>query len=185
MAVDQDANDRQAIEQVNLFAILTVRAEPIEIEPVADDLKARLLSHLLAQSLGQAHLWIYDLAAADADQVRVWVRPVSIVTIVVVTEAQLQDLVDVLQEIQRFVDGPRARGGELVPELVVQPRRAGVTLAGGQEAEQGYTLWRQPVLALLEPGHQFFEPQLWIDHVFYDATIYRESVSADNIPHLD
>jgi hypothetical protein len=39
----------------------------LEIEPVADDLVARLLGHLPHQVLGHAHLWVYDLPAADTE----------------------------------------------------------------------------------------------------------------------
>jgi hypothetical protein len=39
-----------------------------------------------------------------------------------------------------------------------------VALAGGQEAKQGDTLRRHPVLVLPEPAHQLFKSDLWIGH---------------------
>jgi hypothetical protein len=51
----------------NLCTILAIGAQPVKIEPVADNLVPRGLSNLLDQILGQANLWIQDFMAVDAD----------------------------------------------------------------------------------------------------------------------
>jgi hypothetical protein len=67
-------------------------------------------------------------------------------------------------ERETLVAGARARGRELALELVVQVGGAGMPVTGGQEAQQGHALRRQPVFLLPESGHQFLKPGLWIDH---------------------
>ena len=114
--------------------LLAIGANAVEIEPLADDLVARLLGHLLHQVLGYAHLGVHDLPAADADQVRVGIGLVAVVAVVVVAKAQLQHLVQVFEQVQRLVDRPQSRGRELGMELVVQVGGAGMPIAGGQEA---------------------------------------------------
>ena len=106
----------------------------------------------------------HDLAAADTDEVGVRIGLAPVVAVVVVVEAQLQDLAQVLEQVQRLVDGPQAGGWELGMELVVQVGGAGMPVAAGQEAQQGDALRRQPALLLPEPADQCLEPGLWIDH---------------------
>jgi hypothetical protein len=136
-----------------LFTLPAVGANAVEIEPVTDDLVAGLLRHLLHQVLCHAYLGVYDLPAAETDEVWVGIGFAAIVAVVVVAESQLQHLVQILEQVQRFVDGPRAGGWELGMELVVQVGGAGMPVAGGQEAQQSDALRRQPVLLLPEPPY--------------------------------
>ena len=50
---------------------LAVGAEAVDVEPVADDPKAGALRYVTGERRGEVGLPVHDLAAAEADQVRV------------------------------------------------------------------------------------------------------------------
>jgi len=173
----------------DLFALLAIGANAVEIEPVADDLVARLLGHLLHHVLAYAHLGVHDLPAADTNEVWVGIGFAAVIAVVAVAEAQLQHLVQVLEQVQRLVDGRRAGGWELGLELVIQLGGAGMPFASGQEAQQGDALRRQPVLLLPEPAYQCLEPGLWSHHslatycfqIRRRTTLYKEYITSGKI----
>jgi hypothetical protein len=148
--------------QICLCTILAIRAQPIEIESVADNLVTRGPSNLLDQVLGQANLWIQDLLAVDADQVGMGIRLVAVVAVVAIAETQFQHLVYLFQDIQGFVDSRQARRRELLLDLVVQIGCAGMSVAGCQQPQQGDALRCQSIFALTELVDQLFKPGLWI-----------------------
>ena len=92
---------------------------------MADHLVARLFRDLLRQIVHKANLWVCDFPAADANEMRMWIRPISIVTIVIAAEAKLQHFAQILEEIERLVDGGRTGGGKLSLDLLVQMGCAG------------------------------------------------------------
>ena len=51
----------------NLFTLLAIGTNAVEIEPVADDLIARPPGHLLNQILGYVHFEVDDLPAMDTN----------------------------------------------------------------------------------------------------------------------
>ena len=99
-------------------------------------LVARLLRDLMRQIVDQSHLWVGDLAATNADEMRMRIGPAAIVAIIIVSEAKLQYLIQFLEKMQRLVDRGRARGGELRLDLLIQVGRAGVSLAGGNQPQK-------------------------------------------------
>jgi hypothetical protein len=142
----------------------TLRTQPVEVQPVAENLTTCQLRHLLRKIFHEAHLWVNDLAAAKADEMRMRIGPAAIVTIIIVAEAQFQHFAQILQKIESLVDGRRARGGELSLDLFVKVGCAGMSLAGGDEPQQRRALRRQAIIARLQLGHQLLEPGLRIRH---------------------
>jgi hypothetical protein len=82
-----------------LPTLLAIRTQPIEIEPVADDLVTRQFCHLLVQIVHKTHLGVHNLSAAHTNKMRMGIRPAAIVTIVVFAEAELKHFAQLLQEI--------------------------------------------------------------------------------------
>jgi len=148
---------------------LTIRAQPVKIESVADDLITRGLGDLLDQILSQANLWVQDLLAVDADKMGMGIWLVAIVAVVAVAETQFQHLVYLFQDIQGFVDSRQARRRELVLDLVVQLGCAGMPVAGCQQPEQGKTLRCQSIFALTELVDQLFKPGLWVHRAAFSV----------------
>jgi hypothetical protein len=68
---------------VSLLALDAIRAQPIEVEPVAQHMVARPLGDLKRQVIDQRHLWVDNLAAANADQMRVRIGSAAVVAIII------------------------------------------------------------------------------------------------------
>ena len=155
--------------QICLGASLASRAQPVKIEPVADDLVTRRLGDLLDETLRQTNLWVQNFLAIDADKMRMGIWLVAIVAVVAITEAQFQYFIDFFQDIQGFVNRRQARRRKLILDLLVQLGGAGMSIAGSQQPQQRDALWRQPIFTLLELVHQFFKPGLWIHRTAFSV----------------
>ena len=87
---------------------------------MADDLITRLCCYFLRQIVHQTYLRVNDFTAAQTDEMWMGIRPAAIETIVIVTETELEYFAQLLQKIERFVDGRGAGRGELDLDLLVQ-----------------------------------------------------------------
>jgi hypothetical protein len=80
-----------------LIFLLAFRAKTEEFQAVMEDFIPRLATHLLAECVNVHQFGIHDFLALHADRVRVRCRIEPVVVIAPIREAQLQNLVELLE----------------------------------------------------------------------------------------
>ena len=128
-----------------VFLFLALWANTIEIEPVTCDLETRHLRHLLGRLAQGNYFWINDFLALDADQVRVRIWFVPIVTIAIIAKAQFQDFTHLFEQRHCLVDRRQTGRWKIHFHRFVHLIYAGMSRAGRKDSEDSDPLWCEAV----------------------------------------
>lgn len=143
---------------------LADRANTEEFKLVGGDLVPGGLFDLGGDPVNKPDIWIDNGLAAGADQVRMGVGLLPVVAISVSGEPDFQDFAELFQQIDCFVNGGKACGGEIHFDLLEDLFHTRMLVTVQENLEDGDPLRGDAKIMFSESQHNFFEAQLCIFH---------------------
>jgi hypothetical protein len=125
-------------------------ANPEKVQPVIENLEIRFGRDLLFHLIEAVQIRIDDFFALDADDVRMGIRPVSIVSVAPVREPQFQNLAKRLDQQDVSVDGGETHCRKFFGDPGVDIFHGGMAFAFGQDFSDRHPLGRYFVAVILQ-----------------------------------
>ena len=134
----------------SFFYGLAITACAEEINPVIQNLEPCLFDHFLCQVFKTAQVRINDFLAFGANNMRVRIRLVAVISIASVREAELQHFAQLFEQINRLIYCGNAGGWKFSPDRFIYPLNGGMTIADSQHFQNSQSLGRQTEVVFLQ-----------------------------------
>jgi hypothetical protein len=141
-----------------LSLIPAFRAYTKEIKTMSDDVKTRFFHNFIGQIPQAAQVRIDDFLALSANHVGMREWSAAIVPIAPIREPEFQNLTYLFQEGDGLVNGCKTGGGKVGSHFFVNHLDGGVSFAGGQNPENGESLWRDAEILGSKPFEHLIQP---------------------------
>ena len=159
MIIHKKANKKVAL------LVLAGWADTEKLDLVRINAVAGGIGNLCGHFIEQADFRVGNLLTPGADQVRVRIRLVAIVVIATSCKADLENLVNLFQQVDRLVNGCQAGRGKVDFDMLVDLLDARVLVALEKSLEDGNSLGCYPEITLAKLCQNFIETGLLVSHI--------------------